>query len=72
MVFKSKNSAFHWFSTGNKQTLKTDPAKNGVDVHEKLVAFHDRWYRPPNMRLCVLGTEELDELEEKVRSIFKE
>ena len=44
-------SPFQLFATGNKQTLETDPAKNGVDVRKQLVDFHDRWYRPSNMRL---------------------
>ena len=67
----SDASAFHRFSTGNKQTLESGPAAAGVDVRAELVRFHDRWYRPNNMRLCVLGSQSLDELEQMAKRIFK-
>ena len=61
---------YHKFGTGNAETLRDTPKREGVDVRDGLLAFHKRWYSSDLMRLCVLGREELDVLEGWVRSGF--
>ena len=61
---------YHKFGTGNAETLRDRPKREGVDVREGLLAFHKRWYSSDLMRLCVLGRESLDELEGWVRDLF--
>ena len=61
---------YHKFGTGNAETLRDRPKREGVDVREGLLAFHKRWYSSDLMRLCVLGREGLDELEGWVRELF--
>ena len=61
---------YHKFGTGNAETLRDKPKRDGVDVREGLLAFHRRWYSSDLMRLCVLGREGLDELERWVVELF--
>jgi hypothetical protein len=56
-------SQYHHFATGDTETLETNPAKQHIDVRAALVAFHQRFYVPSNMRLAVLGGDDLDTLE---------
>jgi len=58
------------FSWGNLKSLKEDPAGAGVDTRAQLQAFYRKNYAAPAMRLCVLGTQSLDELEEYTRASF--
>lgn len=60
------------FGTGNKQTLDVLPKQNGVNVREKLLEFHEKYYSANTMSLCVLGKESLDELEQMVANMFSE
>jgi len=46
---------FHKFSTGNLETLDTEPKKNNVDVRQALQGFHDQYYSANLMCLCLLG-----------------
>lgn len=60
------------FSWGNLDSLKRTPAKNNVDVHSILRAFHSKHYVPENMKLVVVAPEPLDVLETYVRDCFNE
>ncbi|GBG31508.1 Insulin-degrading enzyme [Hondaea fermentalgiana] len=64
------NHPFHKFATGDSKTLRDIPKANGIDVRERLLAFHERYYSANRMRLVVLGRESLDELSDWVRSMF--
>ena len=57
---------FSKFGTGNKKTLAEDPAAEGIDTRDALLAFHKR-YSAHLMTLAVLGREDLDTLEGWVR-----
>ncbi|KAG5874566.1 hypothetical protein JTB14_019568 [Gonioctena quinquepunctata] len=61
---------YNTFGTGNKQTLITLPKENNINVREKLLEFHQKWYSSNIMSLAVLGKESLDELEEMVVDLF--
>lgn len=43
------------FGTGNLETLFENPKKNGQDIREELLKFHDSYYSANIMKLCVLG-----------------
>ncbi|XP_028137935.1 insulin-degrading enzyme isoform X1 [Diabrotica virgifera virgifera] len=61
---------FNTFGTGNKDTLIKIPKENNIDVREKLLEFHNKWYSSNIMSLAILGKESLDELEEMVVKLF--
>ena len=63
---------YHHFSTGNLETLRDEPRKRGVDVREEFMKFHDKHYSANRMKLVVLGTESLDELESWVGDLFSD
>ncbi|KAI2612887.1 LuxS/MPP-like metallohydrolase [Hypoxylon fragiforme] len=65
----SKHPYCH-FSTGNFEVLKTIPESNGIDVRQKFIDFHEKHYSANRMKLCVLGREPLDVLEEWVAELF--
>ncbi|RCH79537.1 Insulinase (Peptidase M16), partial [Rhizopus stolonifer] len=50
------------FGTGNLETLYENPKKNGQDIREELLKFHDHYYSANIMKLCILGRESLDQL----------
>ena len=56
---------FNKFSWGNKQSLKSLPEANGVDVIGEIRRFYQQYYYASNMTLVVIGAYPLDELEEK-------
>ena len=56
------NAARSRFTTGNKESLKTDPESKGIDICEKLKEYHDKNYSSNIMSLCVVGSQTLDEL----------
>eukprot|EP00941_MAST-03F_sp_MAST-3F-sp1_P003543 g3543.t1 len=65
-----KDHPMHKFGTGNLETLKITPEKEGIDVRKALLAFHERHYSANLMKLVVLGREDLDTLEKWVREKF--
>jgi insulysin len=65
------NHPYCHFSTGNLQTLKELPEKRGVNVREEFMKFHDRYYSANNMKLVVLGREDLDTLQTWVEEMFE-
>lgn len=61
------NHPFCHFGTGNHQTLRDTPKRDGIDVRSALLEFHEKYYSANIMRLCILGRESLDELEKMIR-----
>eukprot|EP00960_Hanusia_phi_P041821 755164-Hanusia_phi.AAC.3 len=51
------------FGGGNLETLMEDPKKQGINVREKLLQFHERYYSASAMRLAVIGKEPVEKLE---------
>lgn len=60
------------FSTGNFEVLKTEPEARGVNVREKFMEFHDKYYSANQMKLVVLGRESLDTLQSWVTELFSD
>jgi len=65
-----QDSPFGKFTCGNETSLKHNPEHAGVDVHEELRKFYDKFYVAPNMRLVVIGYDNLDNLEDMVCRLF--
>lgn len=49
------NHPYCHFGTGNLETLYEDPKKNGQDIRQELLKFHDTYYSANIMKLCILG-----------------
>ncbi len=60
---------FSQFSVGSLESLADRP---GSSVRDELLAFYDKHYSANVMRLVVLGSQSLDELEELVVPMFKQ
>lgn len=60
------------FGTGNLSTLKIEPEKEGLNVREELLKFHSNYYSANLMTLCLLGKENLDELQQYVVEMFSD
>eukprot|EP00930_Biecheleria_cincta_P037773 TRINITY_DN25951_c0_g1_i2.p1 TRINITY_DN25951_c0_g1~~TRINITY_DN25951_c0_g1_i2.p1 ORF type:complete len:1026 (+),score=169.95 TRINITY_DN25951_c0_g1_i2:39-3080(+) len=58
------------FGTGNSDTLKVMPERDGYPVRKRLLEFHDKYYSANQMCFVVLGKESAAELEQLVRSYF--
>ncbi|KAK2763223.1 Insulinase (Peptidase M16) [Arachnomyces sp. PD_36] len=61
---------YHHFSTGNLQTLRDDPQKQGINVRNEFMKFHEKHYSANRMKLVVLGRETLDQQEQWVGELF--
>ncbi|XP_032664480.1 insulin-degrading enzyme isoform X2 [Odontomachus brunneus] len=60
------------FATGSRETLDVLPKQMGINVRERLLEFHEKYYSANVMSLCVLGVETLDKLEEIVVNLFSQ
>ena len=58
------------FSWGNLSSLRDAPLAAGLDINDELRRFHRQHYTAPNMRLLLLGMEELDTFENIVCHTF--
>jgi len=58
------------FMTGNSETLRDQPAREGVDVRAGLLKFHNEYYSANLMKLALVGRESPDELLEMARHFF--
>ncbi|KAK4699534.1 insulysin, partial [Phenoliferia sp. Uapishka_3] len=59
--------AVYWkFGTGSRETLWDEPIAKGVDVRARLLLWFAEEYSANRMKLCVLSTQSLDELEDEV------
>lgn len=66
----SKKHPFHTFSTGNYKVLHDDPLARGVKIRDAFINFYETQYSANRMKLAVLGSESLDELEDWVVELF--
>lgn len=66
----NKKHPFHTFSTGNYKVLHDEPLARGVKIRDEFIGFYQRNYSANRMKLCVLGSETLDELESWVTELF--
>ncbi|TIC14554.1 a-pheromone processing metallopeptidase Ste23 [Wallemia mellicola] len=58
------NAPLSNFGTGNWDTLYSEPSLKGMDPREELIKWYETHYSSHLMKLCVLGKESLDELEQ--------
>ena len=49
------NHPYCHFGTGNLETLFENPKRNGKNIRDELLKFHDSYYSANIMKLCVLG-----------------
>lgn len=61
---------FSKFGTGNLETLKEIPEKDGINIREELMKFHKTYYSANIMKLVILGKESIDELRAIVDEYF--
>ncbi|CAK9808752.1 Insulin-degrading enzyme [Anthophora quadrimaculata] len=66
------NHPFSKFASGNKETLDVIPKQNNINVRERLLQFHKKFYSSNLMALCVLGKESLDDLQNMVVELFSQ
>ncbi|KAL0124001.1 hypothetical protein PUN28_006072 [Cardiocondyla obscurior] len=66
----SPDHPFSKFGTGNRETLDIIPKQKGINVRNRLLEFHEKYYSANIMSLSVLGKESLDELENMVINFF--
>lgn len=69
-ALSNPNHPFCHFSTGNFEVLKTIPESKGVNVRDKFMEFHAKYYSANRMKLVILGKESLDTLEEWAADLF--
>lgn len=60
------------FSTGNLETLKQGPDERGINVRDEFLKFHAKYYSANEMKLVVLGREDIDTLQKWVVEMFSE
>ncbi|XP_077261361.1 insulin-degrading enzyme-like isoform X1 [Temnothorax americanus] len=68
----SPDHPYSKFGTGNRETLDIIPKRKNINVRNRLLEFHEKYYSANIMSLCVLGKESLDELENMVVDLFCE
>ena len=70
---KSRVNSDHPFSkffTGNKQTLLEDTKRQGIDLRQELVNFHEKYYSANQMNLAVVAPQKIPELKKYVAEGF--
>lgn len=60
------------FSTGNLETLRDLPSKNGIDPRAELLKWYGKYYSSNIMKVCVFGSQSLDELSELTAKYFSD
>jgi secreted Zn-dependent insulinase-like peptidase len=50
------------FATGNKYTLETRPAEQGIDTRQRLLEFHSTYYSANLMTMVLLGKPPVEQL----------
>ncbi|KAJ2739228.1 metalloprotease, partial [Coemansia sp. BCRC 34301] len=58
------------FTVGNTETLKQSAKDHGLDLHEELLKFYNKYYSSDIMKLVVCGNHSLDQLVEWAASKF--
>lgn len=51
----SSDHPFSKFGTGNRETLDVIPKQMGINVRDRLLEFHEKYYSANIMSLCILG-----------------
>jgi len=62
---------YNKFGTGNLETLKTIPEKEGIDIRELLLDFHSKFYSANIMTVAVLGKEDVATMEKEIAPLFE-
>jgi len=65
-----KDHPFTKFGSGNLETLKEKPEKDGINVRDELIKFHETYYSANIMKLVLLGKESLSELKSMAEEYF--
>ncbi|KAM3418074.1 hypothetical protein BST61_g6279 [Cercospora zeina] len=68
----AKQHPYHLFSTGNYKILHDDPIARGVKIRDEFIKFYQKNYSANRMKLCVLGREGLDELQQWTEELFSD
>ncbi|CAK9006197.1 unnamed protein product [Durusdinium trenchii] len=55
---------FKCFGWGNLRSLKAEPRKQQVDIHQELRSFFQEHYQAAQLRVCLFGVESLESLEQ--------
>ncbi|CAJ0636661.1 14542_t:CDS:10 [Entrophospora sp. SA101] len=71
-ILSSPKHPYKKFGTGNLVTLKDNPLKEGLDIRDELLKFHNNYYSANIMKLVVLGQEPLDQLTQWVVDKFSD
>lgn len=58
------------FGSGNYASLHDVPATRGKDVRSELLDMHRKLYSANLMKLCIVGSDSLDEMELWAREMF--
>ncbi|KAF8425470.1 Metalloenzyme, LuxS/M16 peptidase-like protein [Tirmania nivea] len=66
------NFPYCHFSTGNLITLRDEPAARGINVRDEFLKFHAKYYSANEMKLVVVGREDLDTMQKWVVEMFSE
>lgn len=61
---------FSHFGSGNLVTLKERPKQQNIDVRQALLDFHSTYYSANIMKLCIIGREPLDTLQQWSVAMF--
>lgn len=67
-----EDSPYGTFTCGNISTLRDNPRRLGIDIHASLRDFYDKYYVAPNMKLCVLGFDSVENLQSMVMDTMKD
>ena len=66
----AEGSALKRFATGNLASLITEPEAKGLNIRESLLDYHSKHYSSNLMSLCIVGPNELAELEDMAKKHF--
>ncbi|KAJ2557636.1 metalloprotease [Coemansia sp. RSA 1933] len=66
----SHEHPFSMFATGNYETLSGAAKEMGIDLRERLLEFHSKYYSADIMKLVVVGRDSLDQMTEWIVSKF--
>eukprot|EP01029_Cantina_marsupialis_P004219 TRINITY_DN1421_c0_g1_i1.p1 TRINITY_DN1421_c0_g1~~TRINITY_DN1421_c0_g1_i1.p1 ORF type:complete len:866 (-),score=234.30 TRINITY_DN1421_c0_g1_i1:516-3113(-) len=67
----NEDHPFSKFGIGSLETLSEEPEKEGLDIREEVIKFHDKHYSANVMTLALVSNQELDVLEKWVKEFFE-
>ena len=65
-------SSYSSFNTGNEDTLWNIPLRNGVNMSDALRNFYDQYYSSEIMKLSIMSSLPIEEMEELAIQMFSE